>query len=370
MPSPRANVAGGVKRRAGGASGGGGGGGGRGRAKGGKGDRAAADGRVRLHRYMADLGVASRRACESLIASGEVSVNGELVTAHPVFIDPVHDRVEVSGRPLPRARSGAGGSVNAELPAGLTRRKIYVMLNKPTHTLTTSRDEPEYEGDRRTVMDLVKHPTGARLYPVGRLDYETRGLVLLTNDGDLANRLTHPKFGVHKSYEAVVKGRLEDDQIAELEKGIYLAERREGQTVGAKRTARAELEIVRRDRERTILRVTLREGRNRQVRRMLAGVGHPVKKLTRVGMGPLKLSRCAPGEWRELDAGELRALRRAASAADRAAKAGVSDGEGTTVKKRASSGGAGGAGGAGDRRGSSRASGGQRQGRGGAGGAR
>jgi len=301
---------------------------------------------VRLHRYMADLGVASRRACEALIATGEVSVNGELVTAHPVFIDPAVDRVEVSGRPLPRARvgkkQGAGGSVNAELPAGLTRRKIYVMLNKPTHTLTTAKDEPEYAGDRRTVMDLVRHPSGARLYPVGRLDYETRGLVLLTNDGDLANRLTHPKYGVHKSYEAVVKGRLEDDQIAELEKGIYLAERREGMTVGAKRTARAELEIVRRDRERTILRITLREGRNRQVRRMLAGVGHPVKKLTRVAMGPLMLSKCASGEWRELDAREVRMLRRAASAGDRVAKSGggLGGGDEGGVRARAARGGA------------------------------
>src|SRR5690606_28672856 len=165
---------------------------------------------------------------------------------------------------------------------------------------------------RRTVMDLVDHPARARLFPVGRLDYATRGLVLLTNDGELANKLTHPRYGVHKTYEAVVKGVLPDDAVAQLERGIYLAERKEGRTVGAKRTAHVDLKIIKRERERTTVEITLREGRNRQVRRMFAGIGHPVKKLTRVAMGPLKLKGVALGAWRELDTREVNALQKAA----------------------------------------------------------
>src|SRR5690606_13551855 len=154
----------------------------------------------RLQRVMADAGVASRRACEELIARGAVEVNGEVVTELPIFVDPREDRILVEGRPLPKRGGGD--------------RNIYIMLNKPERTLTTVTDEREFGGEgggRRTVMDLVDHPARARLFPVGRLDYATRGLVLLTNDGELANKLTHPRYGVHKTYEAVVKGVLPDD---------------------------------------------------------------------------------------------------------------------------------------------------------------
>src|SRR5690606_20273119 len=129
--------------------------------------------------------------------------------------------------------------------------------------------------------------------------------------GELANRLTHPRYGVHKTYRAVVKGRIEDDAIEELEQGVFLAQRREGRTEGAKRTAHVKMTIVKRDETRTLLELSLEEGRNRQVRRMLAKVGHPVKKLTRVGMGPLKLTKVALGEWRELTRDEVSRLRKA-----------------------------------------------------------
>src|SRR5690606_16462727 len=122
-------------------------------------------------------------------------------------------------------------------------------------------------------------PSGARLYPVGRLDYDTTGLILLTNDGEFANRLTHPRYGVHKTYRAVVKGKIEPEDVHHIEEGVYLAERKEGKTLGAKRTARVKIMVIKRDTERTLLELTLSEGRNRQVRRMLAQVGHPVKKL-------------------------------------------------------------------------------------------
>jgi pseudouridine synthase len=157
-----------------------------------------------------------------------------------------------------------------------------------------------------------------RLYPVGRLDYDTSGMVLLTNDGELTNRLTHPRFGIEKTYHAVVKGYVAEESLEKLEKGIYLAERREGRTVGAARAAHVGLKLIKRDRDRTVLELTLKEGRNRQVRRMLAAVGSPVKKLERVAMGPLKLKGLAVGEWRELTKVELQALRRAADKAGRA----------------------------------------------------
>lgn len=243
---------------------------------------------------LADAGLASRRACELLIQEGRVRVNGTIRRELPVLVDPRVDRIEVDGRPIPQPE-----------------RHIYIMLNKPGRTISTVRDEPG--AVRRTVLDLVDHPSRARLFPVGRLDFETTGLVLLTNDGELANRLTHPRYGVEKTYQVVVKGLLDDEGVAALEQGIYLAERREGRTVGATRASHVGLTVLRRDRERTILQLTLKEGRNRQVRRMLAAVGAPVRSLERVAIGPVKLSKLARGAWRELTAGELGALRKACS---------------------------------------------------------
>ncbi len=248
----------------------------------------APEGAVRLHKLLAEAGVASRRAAEQLILEGAVKVNGRVVDTLPAWANPATDRVTVRGRVVePR------------------ERRIYVMLNKPRHTLSTVTD-PE---GRRTVTDIVEHPSGARLYPVGRLDYDTTGLLLLTNDGELANRLTHPRFGVHKTYRAVIKGQLSDEEAEQLQRGVHLALRREGRTEGAERATAVRLRVIRREAERTVLDITLNEGRNRQVRRMLAHVGHRVKKLQRIEMGPLRLKGVRLGEWRELTAGEVRALR-------------------------------------------------------------
>jgi len=240
---------------------------------------------------LADAGVASRRACEALIEQGRVEINGKLVTELPVFVGE-GDSILVDGRPVRAAE-----------------QKLYVMLNKPVRTVTTAQDEPGL--DRRTVMDLVAHPSGARLFPVGRLDYETTGLLLLTNDGDLANALTHPRFGLEKTYRVVIRGLLDDDQVGRIERGIYLADRKEGKASGARRTARVGVAIVKRDRDRTTLNLTLKEGRNRQVRRMLAAVGYPVRKLERIAIGPLRLKGLARGAWRELTREEVRTLREA-----------------------------------------------------------
>ncbi len=253
-----------------------------------------ADRGERLQRVLADAGVGSRRACEQLIEAGEVEVNGRVVAELPAWVDPEEDRIVVQGRPVPRPE-----------------RRLYVLLNKPARTLSTVADEPG--ADRRTVTDLVDHPGASRLFPVGRLDYDTVGLILLTNDGELANRLTHPRYGVPKTYRVVVKGLLGEEAVAELERGIYLAERKAGHTVGAKKTAHVEIRVISQNRENTTLEMTLREGRNRQVRRMLAAVGYPVRKLERIGMGPIRLKGVARGAWRELTRDEVWALKRAAA---------------------------------------------------------
>jgi pseudouridine synthase len=174
----------------------------------------------------------------------------------------------------------------------------------------TTASDPD---SRRTVLDLVRHPSGVRLFPVGRLDYDTQGLLLLTNDGELANRLTHPRYGIRKTYRALVKGRPDDQVLRELEQGVYLAQRKAGRTVGAERAAPVSLHVISADRDRSVVEVTLAEGRNRQVRRMLAGVGCPVKRLVRVSMGPLSLRGLAVGQWRELTRDEVRLLRKAAA---------------------------------------------------------
>jgi len=255
---------------------------------------------------LARAGVAARRECERMIEAGRVEVNGRIVRSLPVFVDPSSDSILVDGRPLRRSR-----------------RLIYVMLNKPPRTLTTARDEPG--AARRTVSDLVRHPSGERLFPVGRLDYDTVGLVLLTNDGELAERLLHPRYGAEKRYHVVVRGRVEDETLEKLGRGVFLADRRDGRVKGAKRTEGVQIRVVSRDRDRSVLEMTLHEGRNREVRRLLARVGHPVRKLTRIGMGPLRLKGVARGEWRDLKRDEVAALRQFARKKPDQARAGDDD---------------------------------------------
>ncbi len=245
----------------------------------------------RLQRVLADAGLASRRACEQMILDGLVTVNGAIVDSLPAWVDPAADRIVADGRPLKRG--------------GKPERLLYIMLNKPRGTVCTNSDP---EGRPRAV-DLVRHPDEPRLYTVGRLDLDSSGLILLTNDGELANRLTHPRYEVHKGYEVLVGGRIEDADLKKLEAGVFLPER--GQP--GRRTTESTLDVIKRDRDRTLLFMQLKEGRNRQVRRMLLHVGHPVKRLRRVRMGPLQLKGLAVGEWRELTRPELSALRKAAA---------------------------------------------------------
>ncbi len=226
---------------------------------------------MRLNAYLARAGVASRRGADELIKAGRVRVNGEPAALNTFVGDA--DRVEVDGRPVAR------------------QRLVYVLLHKPAGVVVTARD-PQ---GRPTVVGLVRHPV--RVVPVGRLDADTTGALLLTNDGDLAHRLAHPRYGVEKVYEAEVEGEPGRAALRRLAQGVELED---GLTAPARvrRLGPGRIELV------------LHEGRNRQVRRMCEAVGHPVRRLHRSVYAGLDLRGLEPGEWRELSADEVARLRR------------------------------------------------------------
>jgi len=241
----------------------------------------------RLNRFLARSGIASRRRADELIASGSVRVNGEVSPPSGMLIDPDRDQVTVDGKAVkPRTRLR------------------YIMLNKPLGVITTAKDEAA----RTTVLDAIGDEglAGHRLFPVGRLDADTSGLLVLTDDGELAFRLTHPRYKVAKEYMAVVAGSPTQGDLESVRRGVVLDDGK---------TAPAEVEVVEFDPApgggRTELRVVIREGRHRQVRRMLQAVGHRVQSLRRTGFGPLKLGRLKTGDWRVLGDAEVEALRRA-----------------------------------------------------------
>ena len=225
----------------------------------------------RLQKVLAMRGWGSRRVCEDLIAAGRVTVNGEVAVLGR-RVDAELDKVEVDGAPL-------------GVKAGL----VHYLLNKPEGVVTTASD-PQ---GRPTVVDLV--PSEPRVYPVGRLDVGTEGLLLLTNDGDLAHRIAHPSHGVEKEYLAEVEGVPSSGAVRRLRDGVELED---GMTAPAKVSHP----------NPGVLRITIHEGRNRQVRRMCEAVGHPVNRLVRVRIGPIRDAQLRPGEWRELDQQELKAL--------------------------------------------------------------
>lgn len=256
---------------------------------------------IRIQKAIADAGLSSRRDAESMVEQGLVRVNGEVIDSLPAWVDPAKDRITVDGRVLRPPE-----------------RHIYVMLHKPPGFVCTNSD-PE---GRRLVTELVEHPSQARLYPVGRLDFDTSGLLLMTNDGEFANRLTHPRYEVHKEYEVMVKGDLGPEDVARLEEGIFApspvrsgARNLSGHGDDAKAVSRSpHLHILRRDGERTVLTMELREGSNRRIRQLMADLGHPVKRLRRTRLGPVRLRGLAVGAWRDLTHSELSQLRQEAFA--------------------------------------------------------
>ncbi|MEW5985187.1 MAG: pseudouridine synthase [Chloroflexota bacterium] len=233
----------------------------------------------RVQKIMSQAGLGSRRDCEELIRAGRVRVNGR-----PIHLgdkaDPNVDEIEVDGRRLPR-------------PEKFT----YVAVNKPKGVLSSTEDELG-EG-RPTVRDLLPFP--GHLYPVGRLDKQSEGLMLLTNDGALAHRLTHPRYEHEKTYRVVVEGRPSPDLLEEWRRGVLL---------DGRPTAPAQIDVIEQNAACAILRVVLREGRKRQIRRVAAQLGHPVQQLLREQIGPLRLGDLPPGHWRYLTAEEVATLRR------------------------------------------------------------
>jgi 23S rRNA pseudouridine2605 synthase len=234
----------------------------------------------RLQKVLAGAGFGSRRKCEELITAGRVEVDREVVTELGVRVDPGKQQIRVDGQAIKKVR-----------------RTTYA-VNKPQGVVSTNRDP----AGRPRVIDLVPQ-SQARLFAIGRLDLNSEGLILVTNDGELANRLTHPRYEVPKTYRVQVAGRPEREVLAQLRRGVRLAE-------GIARADR--VQIKSRHKESTMLEMVLREGRNREIRRVLAKVGHKVLRLVRVAVGPVRLGRLPPGESRPLRSDELRALRRAA----------------------------------------------------------
>lgn len=236
----------------------------------------------RLQKILARAGYGSRRSCEELILQGRVRVNGQVITQLGTRADPRHDVIEVDGQRVrpPKAHT-------------------YILLHKPAGMVTTRHDPHA----KRTVMDLLRGIT-ASVFPVGRLDADTTGALLLTDDGELAHRLTHPRYGIPKTYLVEVRGEVEEHALRRLREGVHLED-------GLTAPAQVERLRYQPQRQTTLLRITIHEGRKRQVKRMCQAVGHSVVRLHREQFGPLSLRDLPPGAWRHLTAEEVTALKKA-----------------------------------------------------------
>ncbi len=229
---------------------------------------------IRLQKFLAEADIASRRKCEEIILSGRVSVNGETVDTLGTKIDDEIDIVTLDGKQVKKDN-------------GL----IYIMLNKPEGCVTTAHDQ----FNRPTVMDYIKD-VKERIYPVGRLDYDTSGLLILTNDGELTYRLTHPKHNIVKTYIALVDSEPEINEIRQFESGVV---------IDGRITARARLKVLKTTKDGTFLQIMIHEGRNRQVRKMCDAIGHPVRRLKRAATGKLTLGELKKGQYRYLTEEEI-----------------------------------------------------------------
>lgn len=231
---------------------------------------------VRLQKYLGDAGVASRRAGEQMILAGRVEVNGQVVRVLGTKVDPERDRVAVDGSPV------------------RTRRKLYIALNKPPGYVCSRRDPAR----RRTVGELLPREWD-NLYPVGRLDFKSEGLLFLTNDGEFCLRLTHPRYGIRKKYLATVEGRLEPAAVQQLTRGLV----HEGERLKAERAR-----LLSANQSHSVVELELAEGRNREVRRMFEALGFNVSQLRRTQIGRIRLGDLPPGKWRTLSPPEIKTL--------------------------------------------------------------
>ncbi len=238
--------------------------------------RGAAGMKERLQKYIAKCGAASRRKAEELIFDGRVKVNGSVVN-NVVIVDDEVDVVELDGKVIKPEEN-----------------MVYIMVNKPTEIITSAKDQ----FDRKTVLDIVN--VKERVYPVGRLDYDTSGLLILTNDGDVTNRMTHPSHEVNKVYAAEIIGVPTKEEMDSFEKGLKIEDYI---------TSPARIRIIESKRDMALIEVTIHEGKNRQVRKMCEAIGHPVINLKRIAFGKLKLGKLKPGEWRNLSESEIEYLK-------------------------------------------------------------
>lgn len=234
---------------------------------------------MRLQKYMAKCGIASRRKSEEIILEGRVKVNDIVVKELGMTINPKKDIVKVDNKIIK-----------------LEENKIYIMLNKPKGYVTTVKDKHS----EKIVLDLI-NGVKERIYPVGRLDVDTTGLLLLTNDGDLAYKLTHPSYEIPKKYIALVKGIPNNKKLYKFRKGLK---------IDGRMTAEAYIKILKRNRDTSLLEISIHEGRNRQVRKMCKYIGHPVIQLERVAIGKLELGNLGIGEWRYLTSKEIEYLKK------------------------------------------------------------
>ena len=234
----------------------------------------------RLQKVLAAAGIDSRRKCEELILSGQVRVNRNVVDTLPAFVDPDKDVITVNGKTIHAVQN------------------VYYLLNKPKGVICTNSDPH----GRKKAIDLV--PTRERIFCVGRLDADTTGLIILTNDSKLTNKLTHPRYGIAKTYAVRIKGQIAAEQVEKLKKGIWLAEGK---------TGRASIKILKRRHNESSIEITIRQGLNRQVRRMLAKIGLPVKSLTRTQLGRLTIRGLGIGKSRTLTKAEVGYLKKATS---------------------------------------------------------
>ena len=240
--------------------------------------------KVRVQKALSDAGITSRRAAERMIEEGRIKVNGRICELGQQ-IDPARDRVTIDGREAELSVKG--------------KKKWYIALNKPRGYVTTMNDEL----GRRCVTELVRDIPD-RIYPVGRLDRNSEGLLLMTNDGEFANMVMHPRGGIEKTYRVTVQSDVTEEQLIALSSGIEL---------DGVMTLPAMVNVVTKEENRTVMLMTIREGKNRQIRRMCESVGLEVVRLKRVVEGPVRLGILKPGDWRELTAGELKQLRAAAA---------------------------------------------------------
>jgi 23S rRNA pseudouridine2605 synthase len=259
--------------------------------------------KLRLQKYLAEAGVASRRAAEEMILEGRVEVNGKILVDLPIFVDPGADEVVVDGKSIRPSDAKAG--------------RMYFLLNKPRGVVCTQSDP---QGRPRAIDLIPSLPS--RVYCVGRLDLDSTGLIVLTNDGDLTEYLTHPRHQVTKTYVVEIPSRVEGEAISVIKKGIYL---------DGKKTQRSAVKVLKRDRNRTLMEIRLTEGRNREIRRMLARAGYKVRRLHRKAIGPITDRGVKIGNYRPLRPAEVEALRSAGQ--DKPARGQSSGRKGTLGRK-------------------------------------